>query len=127
MSKNEGTQNPKKTTPLRALAYDVLCVLALVIIGTRNHNEDTGFTGVLFVATPFLIAVVGSRVYTRLLKRGELTVEEGVTVVLFTVAVGMILRRFAFDRGIATAFIIVATVFLGSTMLGWRAIAARRR
>lgn len=114
-------------TALRALAYDVLCVLALVIIGTRNHNEDTGITGVLFVATPFLIAVVGARVYTRLLKRGELSVEEGVTVVLFTIAVGMILRRFVFDRGIATAFIIVASVFLGSTMLGWRAIAARRR
>ena len=114
-------------TAVRALVYDVLCVLALVIIGTRNHNEDTGITGVLFVATPFLIAVLGARVYTRLLKRGELSVEEGVTVVLFTVAIGMILRRFVFDRGIATAFIIVATVFRSTTMLGWRAIAARRR
>lgn len=113
-------------TALRALAYDIVCVLALVVIGTRNHNEDTGLSGVLFVAAPFLIAVVGARVYTRVLKRGELSVEEGITVVLFTVAVGMILRRFMFDRGIATAFIIVATVFLSSTMLGWRAVMARR-
>ena len=111
---------------LRALAYDIVCVLALVVIGTRNHNEDTGLTGVLFVAAPFLISVVGARIYTRALKRGEMSVEEGVTVVLFTVAVGMILRRFVFDRGIATAFIIVASIFLSSTMLGWRAFVARK-
>lgn len=127
MSKEQSGRVTAQVPPLRALAYDILCVLALVIIGTRNHNEDTGLTGVLFVSTPFLIAVLGARAYTRLLKRGEITVEEGVTVVLFTVAVGMILRRFVFDRGIATAFIIVATVFLSTTMLGWRAIAARRR
>ncbi len=115
-----------KITPLRALAYDIVCVLALVVIGTRNHNEDTGLTGVLFVATPFLISVVVARVYALSLKKGVSSVEDGVTVVLFTVAIGMILRRFVFDRGIATAFIIVATVFLSSSMLGWRAVAAKR-
>jgi hypothetical protein len=31
-----------------------------------------------------------------------------------------------FDRGTAVAFIIVATVFLGITMFGWRALLARR-
>lgn len=115
-----------KVTPLRALAYDIVCVLALVIIGTRNHNEDTGVSGVLFVATPFLISVVGSRLYAFTLKKGVLSVEDGVTVVLFTVAIGMILRRFLFNRGIAAAFIIVATLFLGATMLGWRTVAAKR-
>ena len=115
-----------KNAALRALAYDIVCVLALVVIGTSNHNEDTGLAGVLYVATPFLISVVGSRLYALSLRKGVQSVEDGVTVVLYTVGIGMILRRFVFDRGIATAFIIVATLFLGSTMLGWRAVAAKR-
>jgi len=35
------------------------------------------------------------------------------------------LRHFAWDRGTAGAFIVVATIFLGATMMGWRAIANR--
>jgi FtsH-binding integral membrane protein len=44
----------------------------------------------------------------------------------YTVVMGMVLRNMVFDRGTATAFIIVATVFLGITMFGWRALLARR-
>lgn len=111
---------------LRALGFDLLCVLAMAVIGTNNHKTDTGISGILFVAAPFLIATTLSRVFMRLNKKDETTVVDGVTVVLFTVAIGMILRRFAFDRGTATPFVIVATLFLGSTMLGWRGLMARR-
>jgi hypothetical protein len=44
----------------------------------------------------------------------------------YTVVMGMVLRNLVFDRGTALAFIIVATVFLGITMFGWRALVARR-
>jgi hypothetical protein len=44
----------------------------------------------------------------------------------YTVVMGMVLRNYLFDRGTAPAFIIVATLFLGATMLGWRAFTARR-
>ena len=111
---------------LRTLAFDWVCVLAMAIIGTNNHETDTGISGILFVAAPFLIATTLSRVLMRATKKDESTVTDGVTVVLFTVAIGMILRRVAFDRGTATAFVIVATVFLGTTMLGWRGLMARR-
>ena len=36
-----------------------------------------------------------------------------------------IIQREVFERGTAPAFVIVATVFLGATMLGWRALAER--
>jgi hypothetical protein len=100
--------------------------MAMAIIGTNNHKTDNGISGILFVAAPFLIATTLSRVLMRATKKDESTVTDGVTVVLFTVAIGMILRRVAFDRGTATAFVIVATVFLGATMLGWRGLMARR-
>jgi hypothetical protein len=38
---------------------------------------------------------------------------------------GMVLRNLVFDRGTAPAFVIVATAFLGATMLGWRRLATR--
>ncbi len=111
---------------LRALAFDIICIFVFVVIGTRNHKTDTGLSGVLFVAAPFLISVIGSRIFMRIQKRDVFSVENGVTVVLFTTAIGLLLRRFVFDRGTATAFVIVATVFLFTTMLGWRFIVARR-
>jgi hypothetical protein len=39
---------------------------------------------------------------------------------------GMLLRNMVFNRGTAVAFVIVATVFLGITMFGWRALLSRR-
>ena len=115
-----------KGVALRALMFDWVCVLVMAVIGTNNHETDTGLSGILFVAAPFLIATTLSRALMVATKKDETTVTDGVTVVLFTVAIGMILRRFTFDRGTATAFVIVATGFLGSTMLGWRALMARR-
>jgi hypothetical protein len=111
---------------LRSLAFDWVCVLALAIIGTNNHETDTGLSGILSVAAPFLIATTLARVLMRATKKDESTVVDGITVVLFTVVVGMFFRRVAFDRGTASAFVIVATVFLGITMLSWRGLMARR-
>jgi hypothetical protein len=44
-------------------------------------------------------------------------------VTVTTVAVGMILRVWA-GQGTAVAFVIVALVFLGATMTGWRFLMA---
>ena len=41
---------------------------------------------------------------------------------LATVAIGMVLRHVT-DAGTAVSFIVVATVFLGAALLGWRAVA----
>ena len=106
---------------LRALAYDTLCVLALVIVGTRNHNTDTGVSGVLFVAAPFVIAVVSVHAICAAQRRPVPITWVWST----TVVVGMLLRNLVFDRGTALPFIIVATLFLGATMYGWRSVVAR--
>jgi len=49
----------------------------------------------------------------------------GAAIWVISVGGGMLLRHFAWDRGTAGAFIVVATIFLGATMMGWRAIANR--
>ena len=107
---------------IKALAFDVLCVMALVIIGTRNHDTDTGVSGILFVAAPFLIAVTGIHVLLNVLKKTHL-----VAVIWgSTVFYGMLLRNLAFNRGTALAFVIVASIFLAGTMWGWREVVSRR-
>ncbi|MDP4928241.1 MAG: DUF3054 domain-containing protein [Ilumatobacteraceae bacterium] len=112
-------------TALRAFAFDALCVLLMVVIGTRNHETDTGITGILFVAAPFWIAMSLAHL-APLLQRKNRKEQNAYVVWGYTVVMGMVLRNMVFDRGTATAFIIVATVFLGITMFGWRALLARR-
>ncbi len=107
---------------VQAFALDILCVMALVIIGTRNHDTDTGVSGILFVAAPFLIALLGAHLVLNVV--GKTTFVAGIwgSTVLF----GMVLRNLAFNRGTAVAFVLVASVFLAATMWGWRAVAAKR-
>lgn len=112
-------------TALRALLFDALCVLLMVVIGTRNHKTDTGITGILFVAAPFWIAMSLAHLAPLLQRKNRK--EQNVYMVWgYTVVMGMVLRNMVFNRGTAAAFIIVATVFLGITMFSWRALLARR-
>ena len=112
-------------TALRAFAFDALCVLLMVVIGTRNHETDTGITGILFVAAPFWIAMSLAHL-APLLQRKNRKEQNAYMVWGYTVVMGMVLRNMIFNRGTAAAFIIVATVFLGITMFSWRALLARR-
>ena len=109
---------------IRATAFDVVCVLALVVIGTRNHNTDTGIGGVLYVGLPFWIALAASRVMSAT-RTSPLSTSAAATTWITTVVIGMGLRNLAFDRGTAVPFVIVAALFLFATMFGWRALARR--
>ena len=91
---------------------DVLAVVVFVAIGRRNHDEGTAISGVLSVAAPFLIALIASWVGLRTWNE-PFTRRSWATTWAITVIVGLLLRRLVFDRGIATPFIIVATITLG--------------
>ena len=95
-----------------------------VAIGRRNHNEGTALSGIIGVAAPFLIALgiswVGLRTWREPFNRASL-----VATWVITVVIGLLLRRLIFDRGIATAFIIVATITLG-VLLGLGRLLSQR-
>lgn len=97
---------------ITAAIVDVVAVVVFVAIGRRNHDEGTAISGVLSVAAPFLIALVvswfGMRTWVE-----PFTRTSWAATWIITVVVGLLLRRFVFDRGIATPFIIVATITLG--------------
>lgn len=107
-------------TPLAA-GLDTAVVVLFVAIGRRNHDEDPGVGGLIMTAAPFLIALAVAWVAVRAWNRPT-TPATGIAVWLGTVAVGLALRRLAFDDGIALPFVIVATVFLGIFLVGRRLI-----
>jgi FtsH-binding integral membrane protein len=108
-----------RRAPFAAL-LDAGFVSLFVAIGRRNHDEGATVTGYLGTLWPFLVALLIGWTVLRAW-RAPTTVRTGVTLWPIVVIVGMLLRRLAGD-GTALAFVIVATVFLGVTLVGWRAI-----
>jgi Protein of unknown function (DUF3054) len=104
----------------RAAMADIASVVVFVAVGRRSHEEDgNAVIGALGVAAPFIIGVAVAWAVTRAWRR-PLEVRTGLMIWPITVAVGMVLRRFVFDRGTAASFIIVATIVLGVLFVGWR-------
>jgi ribose/xylose/arabinose/galactoside ABC-type transport system permease subunit len=115
----------KSKVVLWSAVTDVLCIVIFVAIGRENHDEGGSASGFFQVAAPFLIATVVGWLASQAWKK-PLDLRTGAVIWLTTIILGMILRHFVFDDGTATAFIIVATVFLCVFLNGWRAIVRKR-
>jgi hypothetical protein len=107
-----------------AAVVDAALVLVFVVLGRSSHDEGNFLAGTLGVAAPFLIALAVGWALARAWKQ-PLALRTGVIVWLTTVVAGMVLRHTVFDRGTAVSFIIVAGVFTGAFLVGWRAVAGR--
>ncbi|SNS07300.1 Protein of unknown function [Actinomadura mexicana] len=85
--------------------------------------------GFLTTAWPFLAGLGVGWGLLRAWRRPEGILPVGVGVWVSTVAVGMVLRVLG-GQGTALAFVIVASVFLGVALVGWRllvrAVGARK-
>ncbi|TDC80462.1 DUF3054 domain-containing protein [Actinomadura sp. 7K507] len=100
---------------------DVCCVLVFVAIGRATHEDAASLTGYLATVWPFLVALGVGWGVSRAWRGAEVLWPVGVVVWATTVAGGMALRALSGD-GTAVAFVIVATLFLALTLLGWRLV-----
>ena len=119
-----------------AVALDVAVVVLFAAIGRRNHDErprtatlsiensGSSLDDVARVAAPFLLGLAAGWLVARAWRR-PFDVVTGCTIWVVTIALGMGLRRTVFDRGIAFSFVVVATMFTGVLLLGWRLVARR--
>ena len=106
------------------ITLDIFSVLLFVAVGQRNHDDSTGVLGVVEIALPFLIALISGWLVTRAWRSPQ-ALSTGVVIWLVTVALGLALRNFLFDRGTATPFIIVATLVLGALIAARRLLSHR--
>ena len=120
MSTTPATFNLRKS--LYAFVADAAFIFLFIFIGTRNHDTDTDTAGVFSTAAPVLIGLIVGWCALRVWKAPN-RVANGVGLWLITIVIGMLLRHFAFDRGTAGAFIVVATIFNAFTLVGWRFVA----
>lgn len=115
---------------LAALSIDAAAIVVFVTGGRETHEETDGVLDALGVAAPFFIGLLVGAALIALGRIWALSLWGGLVSAASTVVVGMLLRHFAWDRGTATSFIVVASLVLGVAMLGWRALWAmttRRR
>jgi predicted lipid-binding transport protein (Tim44 family) len=117
----------------RAAVADVCCVLLFVVIGRASHSKGETVAGMASTAWPFLAGLALGWLAARAWRRPAAILPSGAGAWLGAVAVGMLLRVLA-GQGTAFAFVLVALVFLGLLLLGWRlaarwvrALASRRR
>ncbi|GAA1772655.1 DUF3054 domain-containing protein [Streptomonospora arabica] len=116
---------------LSALLLDAALVLAFVVVGRVNHAEGLTPTGVALTFGPFAAALVAGWLAVlpwRPWRNPKAVVSTGWLVLLITVGGAMQLRE-ATGEDAPFSFVVVTAVFLGVTLLGWRALAAllRRR
>lgn len=105
---------------------DAVLVVAFAAVGRLSHDEPLTPAGIADTAWPFLVGLgIGWAIVAGTRHRVPVSVADGVPVWISTVAGGMLLRWLVGD-GTALAFVIVATIMLGTLLLGWRAVAARR-
>ena len=101
---------------------DLLAVVVFATVGRRSHAHGITLGGVLETAAPFLCGTAAGYLLASLtLDAAPRTWQFGTIVVVATVVVGMLLRKLA-TAGTAPSFIVVATLFLTATLLGWRLI-----
>ena len=112
----------RRTGP--ALLLDVVAVLLFAALGRASHDEGGAVAGTLGIAAPFLGALLFGWVMSWLFeKRPALSVGDGVSVWVVTVAAGMTIRHLA-GRGTAWPFIVVTALTLALLLLGWRAVSS---
>ena len=104
---------------------DAGVVVAFAVVGRQDHGYDSGLADYARVATPFLIGAAASGVALRGWEKLE--PRTGAALALGTVAIGMLARRFIWGDGTALTFIIVATAFMLTGMVGWRFVAGLLR
>lgn len=112
----------QRPRPLAALLTDLMCVVVFCSIGRRSHAEGLSVTGIAETAWPFLTGTLAGWAAARAWRRPASLYPTGLIVWVFTVAIGMLLRK-ATSAGTAGSFIVVASVTTAVLLLGWRAIA----
>lgn len=119
--REEAVSRPGGRTGL-ALGLDLIAVALFTLFGRLSHDEPLDLDGWWSTAWPFLAGLaIGWLVVVMASRTWPTRLSHGLPVWLSTVGGGMALRGLA-GQGTAVPFVIVATLFLAATLLGWRLV-----
>ena len=104
--------------------FDLVVVLAFVVIGRASHHHGETVTGVVSTAWPFVLGLGAGWLVVAVRGRTGVRVVDGALVLVTMVVVGMTLRVLV-GQGTAAAFVAVTLAFNGLFMLGARALWSR--
>ncbi len=110
-------------TAVKAALVDVVGLIVFVVMGRSSHQESASISEAAKVLAPFAIALAIAWLVARAWRTPLAPIPTGMVLWLVTAGGGLLLRRFAFQRSTAMGFVIVGSVFLLLTTLGWRMIA----
>jgi hypothetical protein len=99
-----------------------VAVLVFVAIGRSAHAHGVNASGLAATSWPFLVGLAAGWLVARAWRRPREIVPTALVVTVTCVAVGMVLRVVS-GQGTAVAFVVVALAFLGTALVGWRALA----
>lgn len=120
-ARQEPLASPGGRTALAA-TLDVLLVVIFTIIGRRTHDEVLDPAGWWQTAWPFLAGLaIGWAVVAMTARVWPTRLWHGLPVWICTIVAGMVFRDVS-GQGTALPFVVVATVFVGVTLLGWRLV-----
>ena len=116
---------PSLRSPVVAAVVDAVLVLVFAGVGRASHAEQNPVVGAVMTALPFLVGgALGWALVRWRSHRWAVDLGPGLVVWAAAVVVGMLLRAIT-RQGTAASFIVVATLFLGVVLLGWRYLAQR--
>ncbi len=111
------------------LLLDVVWIVLFAILGLQDHAGDSPPLVVFGVTWPFFVGYLISLIVLRL-ARAPQSLVRGTLVWLGTLVIGMAIRTVLKGYLPEPAFIIIAALFLGLGLVGWRVVAliiCRRR
>jgi hypothetical protein len=108
---------------LTAILTDIACVIVFATVGRRSHAEGLSLAGIAATAWPFLVGTLVGWLISRGWQRPAAVFPTGVVVWVSTVALGMLLRYLT-SAGVASSFIVVASISTAVLLLGWRVAVA---
>lgn len=125
------TTSPRPSARTISLSFltDLILVVLFAALGRASHDSEPFGIGLIGTAWPFVVALMIAWAASFVLRKPTAVVPTGLIVWVVTVAGGLGIRVLSGDTA-AVPFIIVATITLAVSLLGWRLIAllvAKRR
>ncbi len=98
---------------------DLLVVMSFVVIGRDSHGFANDWAETARVALPFILAL-SMGIGTVMAWTDPVRWMAGLGIAAMTVVGGLLLRRYLFDGGTATTFVLLTTGWMILWMVGWR-------